>query len=122
MVISHVLDTNVVLYHLSGRLNDRVPVEGLAVSVVTELELFSFPDLSTEDERNVRGFLKAVEVVGIDEEVKAATIRLRRQRRMRLPDAIIAGTAIAHGALLWTNDQRLLGIEGVKFHPITMKP
>lgn len=36
------------------------------------------------------------------------TIRLRRKNRIKLPDAIIAASALIHGAVLLTNDQAYL--------------
>jgi len=48
-------------------------------------------------------------------------VRLRCQHRLRLPDAIIAASALALDATLLTNDQRLLALPGVRGQSIELK-
>jgi hypothetical protein len=51
------LDTNVALYLLGGRLAEPLPTGSYGVSVITEMELLAWPSLKTEEEENVREFL-----------------------------------------------------------------
>lgn len=44
------LDTNVVLYLLGGRLANPLPSGQYFVSVITEIELLSYPSLNSERE------------------------------------------------------------------------
>ncbi len=44
------LDTNVVLYLLGGRLANPLPSGEYFVSVISEIELLSYPSLSLEEE------------------------------------------------------------------------
>lgn len=106
--MSVLLDTNIVLYFLGGRLAEPLPEDGIAVSVVTELELLSFPGMDRAGESAIVAFLERVEVVGLESEVKVHAVRLRRLTNLRLPDAIIAGTAAARGMVLYSNDERLV--------------
>jgi predicted nucleic acid-binding protein len=53
MVVTLLLDTNVVIYLLGGRLKQSLPVGPVGVSIITEMELLSFPDLAPDDERIV---------------------------------------------------------------------
>jgi predicted nucleic acid-binding protein len=41
---------------------------------------------------------------------------------MKIPDAIICATAIAHNALLLTNDRQLLNIAEVQSIPLLLTP
>ena len=50
MAVTAVLDTNVVLYHLGDRLAEPLPHGAICVSVITEMELLSYPSLSPEEE------------------------------------------------------------------------
>ena len=43
--------------------------------------------------------------VHLTDAVRDETIRLRRKNRLKLPDAIIAASALTHDAILVTNDQ-----------------
>ena len=84
----------------------------LVVSVVSRMELLSFPGLTSDEETVVREFLDCVTVAPLDIELEAAAIRLRRSRRLRLPDAIVAATALRTGGKLVTGDRQLLAAVG----------
>nr|WP_268896664.1 type II toxin-antitoxin system VapC family toxin [Hassalia byssoidea] len=101
------LDTNIVLYFLGGRLVNPLPSGQYFVSVITEIELLSYPSLSSNEETQIIEFLNKITVVGIDSNIKNLTIALRKQYKLRLPDAIIAATAQKLNAMLFTNDARL---------------
>lgn len=107
------LDTNVVLYFLGGRLANPLPSGQYFVSVITEIELLSYPNLTPDEETQIRDFLTKITVVGIESNIKELAITFRKQYRLRLPDAIIAATAQALNATLFTNDVRLANLAGI---------
>ncbi|HAA28318.1 MAG TPA: PIN domain nuclease [Cyanobacteria bacterium UBA8553] len=107
------LDTNVVLYWLGGRLAKPLPSGQYFVSVITEIELLSYPNLSSDEDTQIRDFLSKITVVGIESSIKELAIALRKQYRLRLPDAIIAAIAQSLNATLFTNDVRLANLVGV---------
>lgn len=107
------LDTNVVLYFLGGRLANPLPLGQYFVSVITEIELLSYPSLTPDEETQMRDFLTKITVVGIESNIKEVAITLRKQYRLRLPDAIIAATAQSLNATLFTNDVRLANLAGI---------
>jgi predicted nucleic acid-binding protein len=94
------------------RLLEEFPLElaECAYSVITRVELLSFPSLSGEDELTVRALLSAMRALPLSGPVEDEAIRIRRQRRVKLPDALILGTARAHGLKLLTLDRHLSGL------------
>jgi len=104
------LDTNVVLYFLGGRLTNPLPSGQYFVSVITEIELLSYPSLSSDEEVRSRDFLAKITVVELESSIKDLAITFRKQYRLRLPDAIIAATAQVLKATLFTNDVRLANL------------
>jgi hypothetical protein len=104
------LDTNVVLYFLGGRLVNPLPSGQYFISVITEIELLSYPSLSLEEETQIIDFLNKITVVGIDNHIKKLTIAIRKQYKLRLPDAIIVATAKSLNATLFTNDVKLASL------------
>lgn len=115
----YLVDTNVALYWLSGL---AYPPHGLLqISVITELELLSFHGLAPREASQVAEFIRRVKVVGLLARVKLETIELRRRHRLKLPDAIIAGTAMATGARLLTADERLLRLTEVKAERVEVR-
>lgn len=113
----YLLDTNAVLGYLGG--NERVCAfvekeeasgASFAVSVITKLELLSFPRITPQEEAAVLEFLTRVSVLPITDEVERHTVQIRRQRRAKLPDAIILATARTAGRVLLTSDEGLTGL------------
>ena len=105
-----VVDTNIWLY---AALNVQVAVAALdkaaksewaGYSAITKLEVFGFPDLKRNDERKLADMLGCFEEVPVSEDIIDRAIIIRRKRRIRVPDAIIAATATVKNAVLITND------------------
>lgn len=120
--MSLVLDTNASIYQLAGILDLPIGRGIFAVSVVTKIELLAFPGLTAESEVEVRRMLvEDVEVVPLSEAIVERTIRLRRTSRIKLPDAVIAATALELGYELMTNDAALAKVPGVRWKPVTLK-
>jgi hypothetical protein len=89
----------------------------LGISILSQIEFLAFPNLSENDGRIFQKFSEAVDVVGLDRTERALIDRivsLRIQYRLKLPDAIIAATAIERGAILITDDRQLRKISAVK--------
>jgi len=58
--IDYLADTNAVLYFLSGNECMRPYVSShFAFSVISEMELLSFPKITEDEESRIRGFLEA---------------------------------------------------------------
>ncbi len=115
-----VLDTNAVLYFLGGRLTEPLPDAEFYVSVITEIELLSYPLLAIEEEKAIDDFLADVTIVDLTAPIKQAAIALRRQYRFKLPDALIVATAQCLNADLLTNDIKLLNIEALSTKPLRL--
>jgi hypothetical protein len=89
----------------------------VGISILSQIEFLAFPNLSENDGRIFQKFSEAVDVVGLDRTERALIDRivsLRIQYRLKLPDAIIAATAIERGAILITDDRQLRKISAVK--------
>ena len=116
-----VLDTNAVLYFLGGRLREPLPQAHIYISVITEIELLSYPLLSSESESEIYEFLADVTIIDLSVAIKQETIKLRRQYRFKLPDAIIVATARHLNAELLTNDIKLLKTQNVSVRALQLK-
>lgn len=99
-----VIDTNVALYFLGGRLAEGLPAGEYFASVITEMELLSYAGLDEDGEKAIREFLADLDIVDLTPEVKERAILLRRSHGLKLPDAIIAATAVTLDAELLSND------------------
>ncbi|MGV0029149.1 type II toxin-antitoxin system VapC family toxin [Phormidesmis priestleyi] len=115
------LDTNVVLYFLKGRLVNPLPIGQYFMSIITEIELLSYPNLTLQEEANIYSFGEQVSIVGIEPEIKDVTIKLRKNYRLKLPDAVIAATAKYLNATLLTNDTALLNLSEITTQSVLIR-
>ncbi|TVP65134.1 MAG: type II toxin-antitoxin system VapC family toxin [Nodularia sp. (in: Bacteria)] len=104
------IDTNVVLYLLGGRLAKPLPSGQYFISVITEMELLSYPSLSLEEEKQIRDLIEKITVISIESNIKELAITFRKEYKLKLPDAIIVATAKALNATLLTNDVKLTNL------------
>ncbi|NOU21942.1 MAG: type II toxin-antitoxin system VapC family toxin [Methyloglobulus sp.] len=121
MGMNIVLDTNAVLYFLAGRLVDPLPLADYYISVITEIELLSYPLLNKDEETEIIAFLNDVTVLDLTKDVKKSAIYFRRHYRLKLPDALIVATAYSLKATLFTNDIKLLNIAELQVQGLVLK-
>jgi len=117
----YLLDTNTLIYLQKGRLSSGIPVGSYAYSVISEIELLSWPQMRPEEERVWRGLLAPLHRVELNAAVRETAIGLRRERRLKLPDAVVAASALVLDATLLTNDQQLLAIAAVRSQTVELK-
>ncbi len=116
-----VLDTNAILYLLGGKLAKPLPPAQYFISVISGMELLSYPSLDEAALTQIRGFLSEVRVVELNEQVREIAIDLRRKHKLKLPDAIVAATALSLQAQLLSNDAKLLRVPGLTGAPLELK-
>lgn len=77
---SFVLDTNIVLYLLSGNstVAEIVDRSQTYVSFVTQLELLGYKGISSKEQQKGKAFLADCIIVDITEEIKKNTIALKK--------------------------------------------
>jgi len=104
-----VLDTNILIYLFNGDrdLAELLHLKELSVSIITEMELLSFPDLSEAERLQIKSFLSDATVIELSDAVKEAAIAIRATHRIKLPDAIVLATAEYLHLPLLTADRRL---------------
>ena len=117
-----VVDTNIIIYHLSGDTTVESLLTGkkVVVSLVTEIELISYSDLSNQQREVIRHFLSFVEIIHSNSSIVSEAIKLRLSKKLKTPDAIIAATAIALNLPFLSADKRLAGTSNLNL--ITYTP
>ncbi len=100
-------DTNIILYLLSGnkKLAELLNKKIIYLSFITELELLGYEGLNKSDKIIIQNFLNECRIIGINENIKKNTIRIKQKNKIKLPDAIIAATSRFIGIPLITSDK-----------------
>lgn len=98
----YLIDTNVAIDYFGNRIPQKgiTFIENIAspfISVVTQIELLGWYRISNEEKEKLQTFVNDIEVFQLDQIVVNKTIALRQTHKIKLPDAIIAATALANG-------------------------
>lgn len=115
----YLLDTNILLYIAGKKIDYAALPEGeYYTSFTTELEILSYPSLTSHEEKNLKRLLHEIPIIDMTSEIKEQAIMFRKKYRLKLPDAIIAATALCLRATLFTNDKSFLSIKEIKIKSV----
>ena len=105
-------DTNALIYLLNGNSCMRPFLQSkLAFSVISEMELLSFSGITAEEENNIKSLLLDCIEISLSNEIKEKTIEICKKYKTKLPDAIVAASAIVKNLPLITADKGFNQIE-----------
>ena len=100
-------DTNILIDYLSGIPQARTELErhpDRAIGIVTWMEVMA--GTTEADKKPIRAFLRTFRVLPVTQDVAEQSFILRRQRKIKLPDAIILATAQVNDRILLTRNTR----------------
>ena len=117
----YLIDNNVISSYFSGlftekgmsfiaNIIDRIP----NISVITQIEALSWVCGDKNKEAVVEAFIEDSNILPLSYDVVSECIKIRRNRKIKTPDAIIAATAIMHNLTLITSDSDFSNIQGLK--------
>ncbi len=110
--MKYIWDTNMVIYYLQQQfptavekfIDDLLKENQPCISVITEIELLCWKTASEKDLLVVHNFINDTLVIELQSEIKTKTAEIRMHHRIKLPDAIIAATALVYDLTLLTRN------------------
>lgn len=103
-----VFDTNILVDYLNGiesAAKEMSLFETRLISVITFIEVL-VGARDQEEERVIRDFLGGFQVRELNAKIASETVRVRKQYRLKVPDAIIYATAKEEGCQLVSRNSR----------------
>ncbi len=103
------IDTNILLYILGGNddLNSILQGSDVIASAMVRMEAMVYHGKDARHLQQVRAFLERCEIAEIHRSVQDLAVDIRVRYKLKIPDAIIAATAIHLGIPLITADKSL---------------
>jgi toxin FitB len=94
------------------------------VSAVSYVEVLGYHQLDTQERQYLEEFFRLARVLPLSQTVLDQAVTLRRQRRISLGDALVAGTALVRGLTLVTrNVEDFQWIQGLSLlNPFDIEP
>ncbi len=117
---NYLIDTNAIIDYLGN----KIPLNGMQfmnsvidavpnISVITKIEVLGF-NTTKSDYELLTSFMDDANVIELSKDVADICIDLRKKTKIKLPDAIIASTALAtNSALITRNSVDFKNIDGL---------
>lgn len=121
----YLIDSNIISKYFSASFSGDIMdfIAGIIdsgpnISVITQIEALSWINPDKGKELLIKEFISNTTILTITPLIIDHCVKLRRSRRMKTPDAIIAATAMAYGLTLVTLDKDFANIPGLSVYGI----
>lgn len=108
----YLIDTNVIINYMSERFPtktldfiDNIINTSFYISIINKIEILGFKNLSLSEEKKFHNLIQASSVIPLHDGIVEETIFIRKKHSIKLPDAIIAASAISTDAILLTSNE-----------------
>ena len=116
MAKGYLIDTNIFTLYLQGELSEKgnllidsiLNSFGCQISVITRIELLSW-NTDHETTNLVNEFIRLSKEFGLTEEIIIKTGEMRRSKKIKLPDAVIATTTMVNDFILVSDNDKDFG-------------
>ncbi len=106
----YLADSNTIIDYVGNKMPDSALLvldgyfnDNLTISIISKIEVLGFN--GEEDElKRLADFIALASIIFVDDAIADKTIELRKAYRIKLPDAIIAATALVYGLVLITHN------------------
>ena len=109
----YLLDSNVVIDYIAGLYSDkatqwlnRLIDEEINVSIITKIEVLSFDPDKDDNYPILFEFFEASKIFELSDNIVSKTIQIRQKQKIKLPDAVIASSALVNGLILVTRNSK----------------
>jgi len=109
-------DSNIIIYLSKRELTFSIvdQFDEIFISVITYMEILGYDFEDSNEEIFIKDLLSIFKTIYIDQRIADIVVKIRKKKRIKLPDAIISATAISEKLFLVTRN-----IED--FHEIDVK-
>ena len=108
----YLLDTNILIYYFNGNMEcavkdkvSRLIRESFQISIISKMEFLGFP-FNSQERLKAEQFMKCATIKTLTDEIVQHVIDIRKEKSIKLPDAIIAATAVQCSAILVTRNTK----------------
>ena len=109
--MNYFYDTNIIIYYLNQYTEvekyftkDFLIKNEIAISIITRIELLSYPNISETEELKIYRLLNQFKIIFLTNEVEQKTIKIKRKYNVKLPDAVISASSILTNSTLLTRN------------------
>ena len=109
--MKYLFDTNILIYFFNGSLSEDIKEDisemlkqSFIISVISKMEFLGFNRFTSEQKERAAQFLSFAKVIPLEDNIVDSVIKMKQIQNIKLPDAIIAATAISDDLHLVTRN------------------
>jgi predicted nucleic acid-binding protein len=117
------VDTNILIYVFTQTLSEKIAEkvnklfeDSFVISVINKIEFLGWKEATPVEHQQAIDFLSNAQVLSLDNAVIEKTIELKREMKIKIPDAIIAATCLTNGLGILTRNVK--DFEGIQDLPV----
>jgi tRNA(fMet)-specific endonuclease VapC len=113
-----ILDTNALFIFLQGGIKINHSLSAIGISLITKIEYLVNSELQKNDIHLLEELENEISIIDFakeNNELIKITVSIRKKYKLKLPDAIIAATALTNDALLISGDNAFAKIHNLNF-------
>ena len=117
----YLIDSNVIVNYTSEKFPEKAMIfladviDGIPnISVITKIETRSWRSAIIQEEESIKSFVNFSNIIALSDNIVEKCIEIRRNHKVKTPDAIIAATAIVSDFTLLTSDSDFDRIPNLK--------
>ena len=121
--VHYLLDTNIFIYHTKGEPEILSFLELLSfngemnISIITKIEFLGWNKHTPDGLEKCNCLIRNTRIFPVNEDVADRAIEIRQGKKIKLPDAVIAATALLNNLTLATrNVDDFKDVEGLLIH------
>ncbi len=106
----YLLDTNILIYHTQGEsvirgfLEEICSKNGFNISIITKIEFLGWDKHTSDGLEKCKRLILNTTVFPVNNDVANKAIKIRQGKNIKLPDAVIAATALLNNLTLATRN------------------
>ncbi|MEO9885193.1 MAG: type II toxin-antitoxin system VapC family toxin [Balneola sp.] len=110
-----IVDTNIVFYLLAGnkKIESLLNETTVHIPFIVEIELLSHPSIAQKELELIRSFIKDSIQIPYSDSLKELVIKIRRESKVKIPDAFIAASSLMTDFPLITADSDFKSINNL---------
>ena len=107
----YLVDTNILIYYFNNDIPkdsvdkiEEIFSQHFNISIITKMEFLGFRGHNENSFKQAKSFIMNANAIGLDHVISDRVVDIRRSHNIKLPDAIIAATAIENDLILVTRN------------------
>ena len=102
-------DTNIIIYLLKDELPTNeleIFTNSFGISVVSKIEFLGWKGFNEKEFLQAKEVVDNIDIFDLSNEIVLKTIQIKREQRIKTPDAIIAATCLIENRILVTRNKK----------------